>query len=141
MKDSLSDRELRRLARLIADDLASSDCFSEQFERMLIPAIRQAVVLTALGNDAVVPLTEAMEALGISRDVSERLRKERRLRPIVTRSGRNTKLYSTVGHIRNLIRGLQAAPAPSRRGRVRRGETHPRPATRAERTPDQRSPG
>ncbi len=97
---------------------------TEQFEKIITdltgPALRQAVLLNTLNNDAVIPLTEAMRTLGISRDVAERLRKEKKLRPIVTKNGRNSKLYVTIGHIRHLVRQMNEAPVPARRGKVRK---------------------
>ncbi len=108
----------KEIASTIAKDI------TEQVEEIITnltgPALRQAVLLNTLNNDAVVPLTDIMQALGISRDVSERLRKEKKLRPIVTKSGRNSKLYVTIGHIRHLVRQMNEAPLPARRGKIRK---------------------
>lgn len=133
MTERLTDSDLEQLAALIAEHLLASDRLSRQLQKSIEPMLRKAYLLAALDNDSLIPLTEAMEALGISRDVAERLRDEKRLRPVVTRTGKNTKLYATLGHIRNFVRHLENARVPSKRRSVRRRDTK-RPRNRTDRS-------
>ncbi len=106
-----------------ADPVPTMDQLSESVVKQVAqrvceltgPALKQSILLNQIGSDAVVPMTDLMEALGISRDVADRLRNEGKLRPVVTKNARNSRLYVSIGHARNLCRQLKEAPIPSKR--------------------------
>ena len=82
--------------------------------RLIENMLKRIVVITALGNHALLPYTEVLEACGISRDVGEELREKGKLEPLIVKNSENPRLYITVGAWSEFVRKCRLAPPPSK---------------------------
>jgi hypothetical protein len=72
-------------------------------------------IVSTLGDLHLVRFTEAMEAIGISRDMAEKLRESDAIRPVLlTPKSGNPTHYIHIGELRRFSRDLERAPAPSK---------------------------
>ena len=107
-------RELRAAAREFReakDDIAG---VAASMNEGVARSAYLASIRDAMGNDALFPFADVLEAFGISRDKGERLREKGDLNPIVVEDTGNPRLYITAGAVRRFVRSRKLAAPPSK---------------------------